>query len=1094
MEKNQMNEVIYTIGHKKLNGIMKLIANLFCSLVFLSLGITNATAQDDPSQPLVGDWTIYNADELPDAADPAWSASNGSGTVWSIEEDPVRLGNNILALDGADASGMFKTADFDPVPTAVTVVMRVKGKDLAADRLTDIDMHINGFRDQLNIRSNGQLTLQRSGASVDLSGLLNPAKWNIYRMTIDASSGTEGIVRVYLNENPFPVLTATTTTTTSSNYFRFGDGNGSPTYSAYVDYVSYDVTGAYSPAETRLPNELTKPPVGEWTIYHADELPDAADPAWSASNGSGTTWSIEADPTRVGNNVLVMDGSDASGMYKTSDFDPVPTAVTVVMRVKAKDLSADRLTDIDMHINGFRDQLNIRSNGELSLQRSGASVDLSETLNVAQWNVYRMTIDASSGTEGIVKIYLNESPYPVLTATTTTTTSSNYFRFGDGNGSPVYSSYVDYVSYDVTGAYSPEQTRLPNEVTKPPVGDWSIYAADELPDAADPAWSASNGSGTTWTIESDPLVVGNNILALDGSDASGMFKTSDFDPVPTAVTVAMRVKAKDLTADRLTDIDMHINGFRDQLNIRSNGQLSLQRSGASVDLSEVLNVADWNVFRMTIDASSGTEGIVKIYLNENASPVLTATTTTTTSSNYFRFGDGNGSPIYSAYIDYIVHDVTGAYSPAQTRLPASFTGDDEGPVPSLSSPSALSSFLQHLGTPTAGKSFTVSGMNLETDLTITPPTGYELSALEASGYSGETIALTPVDGVVSETTYYVRLNASEVGEYNGDVLLASGETTRAISLSGLTVVPEISVSGTLESFKESVSSSSDAQNYTVSAVYLVGDLQITAPTNFEVSLNGSDWTSSVSITPDDEGTVSSTAIYVRLNATETGSYSGDITHLSTDAVNINLAVSGETIPDPGINITGSLSAFSQIIGRPSDVQSYTVSGANLAGNLEISVPTHYQISFNGELWLSSLSLAPLDGNVAATTIYVRLNSQSGGNHSGTLTHTSVGVEGVSVSLSGNTDASIVLGEGSISDKQFKVWPNPTTRIIQVSAPSVIDSDHIHIYGLDGVRVIAQTRVLSKDKMEVDVSNLSKGVYLIELLVEGETITSRFIKE
>ena len=28
MEKNQMNEVIYTIGHKKLNGIMKLIANL----------------------------------------------------------------------------------------------------------------------------------------------------------------------------------------------------------------------------------------------------------------------------------------------------------------------------------------------------------------------------------------------------------------------------------------------------------------------------------------------------------------------------------------------------------------------------------------------------------------------------------------------------------------------------------------------------------------------------------------------------------------------------------------------------------------------------------------------------------------------------------------------------------------------------------------------------------------------------------------------------------------------------------------------------------------------------------------------------------
>ena len=1076
-----------------MNGIMKLITNLFCCLLLFVAGINSLVAQNDPNQPLVGDWITYHADELPDAADPAWSSSNGSGTVWAIESDPVRVGNNILSLDGADASGMFKTADFDPVPTGVTVVMRVKGKDLTADRLTDIDMHINGFRDQLNIRSNGELSLQRSGASVDLSGLLNTSKWNVYRMTIDASSGTEGIVKIYLNENPFPVLTATTTTTTSSNYFRFGDGNGSPTYSAYVDYVSYDVTGAYSPAQTRLPNEVTMPPVGEWTIYHADVLPDAADPAWSSSNGSGTVWTIESDPVRVGNNILAIDGSDASGMYKTADFDPVPTGVTVVMRVKAKDLSADRLTDIDMHINGFRDQLNIRSNGVLSLQRSGASVDLSESLNVAQWNVYRMTIDASSGTEGIVKIYLNENPYPVLTATTTTTTSSNYFRFGDGNGSPVYSSYVDYVSYDVTGAYSPEQTRLPNDVTKPPVGEWSIYAANELPDAADPAWSSSNGSGTVWAIESDPLVVGNNILALDGADASGMYKTADFDPVPTAVTVAMRVKAKDLAADRLTDIDMHINGFRDQLNIRSNGELSLQRSGASVDLSEVLNVSDWNVFRMTVDASSGTEGVVKIYLNENPSPVLTAVTTTTTGSNYYRFGDGNGSPTYSAYIDYIVHDVTGAYSPSQTRLPATFTGDDEGPTPTLNSPSSLSAFLQHLGSPTEGKSFSVSASNLEADMSITPPAGYEISAFASSDYTTNAITLTPVDGVIADTSFYVRLNASEVGEYNGDLMLASGETTRAISLTGLTVVPEITASGTFESFKESVSSFSDAQSYTVSAIYLVGDLNITAPANFELSLDGSAWASTVAISPDSEGTVANTVVYIRLNATATGDYSGDIVHASTDAVSVSVTVSGQTIPDPGINLSGQLSGFTQILGRPSEAQSYTVSGSNLTGSIVISVPSDYQISFNGELWLSSLSLAPLDGNVGETTIYVRLNSASGGNHNGELGHSSVGVSSVALSLTGNTDGSVVLGEEGLSG-EIAIWPNPTTRVIQVSTAEPILSESIQVYSLDGTRITSFTKTIQKNKAEMDVSTLPKGVYILELSIDGKRVTNRFIKE
>jgi len=543
----------------------------------------------------------------------------------------------------------------------------------------------------------------------------------------------------------------------------------------------------------------------------------------------------------------------------------------------------------------------------------------------------------------------------------------------------------------------------------------------------------------------------------------------------------------------LTDIDMHINGFRDQLNIRSNGELSLQRSGASVNLSEVLNVSDWNVFRMTVDASSGTEGVVKIYLNENPSPVLTAVTTTTTGSNYYRFGDGNGSPTYSAYVDYIVHDVTGAYSPSQTRLPATFTGDDEGPTPTLNSPSSLSAFLQHLGSPTEGKSFSVSASNLEADMSITPPAGYEISAFESSDYTSNAITLTPVDGVIADTSFYVRLNAAEVGEYNGDLMLASGETTRAISLTGLTVVPEITASGTFESFKESVSSFSDAQSYTVSAIYLVGDLNITAPANFELSLDGSAWTSTVAISPDSEGAVANTVVYIRLNATATGDYSGDIVHASTDAVSVSVTVSGQTIPDPGINLSGQLSGFTQILGRPSEAQSYTVSGSNLTGSIVISVPSDYQISFNGELWLSSLSLAPLDGNVGETTIYVRLNSASGGNHNGELGHSSVGVNSVALSLIGNTDGSVVLGEEGLNG-EIAIWPNPTTRVIHVSTAEPILSESIQVYSLDGTRVTSFTKTIQKNKAEMDVSTLPKGVYILELSIDGKRVTNRFIKE
>ncbi len=1067
----------------------KILLALTLSLVWLSV----AKAQGDLSQPAVGDWTIYNADELPDAADPAWEASNGSGTTWAIESDPVRVGNNVLTLDGADASGMYKTSDFDPVPGAVTVVMRVKAKDPAAERLTDIDMHINGLRDQLNIRSTGELSLQRSGASVDLSGELNVSQWNIFRMTIDASSGTEGIVNIYLNESPYPVLTATTTTTTGSNYFRFGDGNGSPSYSAYVDYITWDVTGAYSPSQTRLPNDLTKPPVGDWLIYHANELPDAADPAWEASNGSGTTWAIESDPVRAGNNVLALDGADASGMFKTSDFDPVPEAVTVVMRVKAKDLAADRLTDIDMHINGIRDQLNIRSNGELTLQRSGASVDLSGLLNVSDWNIFRMTIDASSGTEGTVKVYLNENPLPVLTATSTTTTGSNYFRFGDGNGSPSYSAYVDYITWDVTGAYSPSQTRLPNEVVKPPVGEWIVYHANELPDAADPAWEASNGSGTTWAIESDPVKAGNNLLALDGADASGMYKTSDFDPVPTAVTVVMRVKSKDPAAERLTDIDMHINGIRDQLNIRSNGELTLQRSGASVDLSGVLNVSQWNVFRMTIDASSGTEGIVNIYLNENPYPVLTATSTTTTGSNYFRFGDGNGSPSYSAYVDYILWDETGAYSPAQTRLPAELTGDDEGPSPVISSPSALAAFSQHLGTPSEENSFAVSGTDLQADITVTPPAGYEISLIPGSGFATDPLVLPQTDGVVAETTVYIRLNATEVGSYEGSVSLVSGDANRAMSVSGMTVVPEITVSAALEHFVESVSGSSPVQSYSVSGIYLVDDVTVTAPENYELSLDENTWTNSVVISPDVDGNISGASIFVRLNATALGESNGDIVHSSMDAENANLAVTGETIPDPGITVNGEFTPFSQGLGTPSESQTYTLAGANLADNIMVSLPSGFEVSFNGEVWLPSLTVSPLNGNVSEITLYVRLNASAEGATEGDIVHSSTGVDAVSLAVSGTTGPGLVTGLDDI-DMSFNLWPNPSSDRIIFERNDASSKAQLTIHNLSGKIVASNTFNSNSSKLEIDISSLQKGVYLLEYIDDNIKTVQRFIKE
>ena len=74
---------------------------------------------------------------------------------------------------------------------------------------------------------------------------------------------------------------------------------------------------------------------------------------------------------------------------------------------------------------------------------------------------------------------------------------------------------------------------------------------------------------------------------------------------------------------------------------------------------------------------------------------------------------------------------------------------------------------------------------------------------------------------------------------------------------------------------------------------------------------------------------------------------GNISHVSTGATTVNLAISGVTVLAPSITVTQSLTQFLQIIGSPSPAQTYNVSGANLTGNLTITPPlfgTSYRLT------------------------------------------------------------------------------------------------------------------------------------------------------
>jgi hypothetical protein len=95
---------------------------------------------------------------------------------------------------------------------------------------------------------------------------------------------------------------------------------------------------------------------------------------------------------------------------------------------------------------------------------------------------------------------------------------------------------------------------------------------------------------------------------------------------------------------------------------------------------------------------------------------------------------------------------------------------------------------------------------------------------------------------------------------------------------------------TLSGFYTLVSTPSIAQTYTVAGTGLTNNLVITPPAGFEVSTDGTTYSSSLTLTQSG-GTVGTTTIYVRLTGVALGTYSGDITHASSGAT-LRVAVSG----------------------------------------------------------------------------------------------------------------------------------------------------------------------------------------------------------
>ena len=106
----------------------------------------------------------------------------------------------------------------------------------------------------------------------------------------------------------------------------------------------------------------------------------------------------------------------------------------------------------------------------------------------------------------------------------------------------------------------------------------------------------------------------------------------------------------------------------------------------------------------------------------------------------------------------------------------------------------LTAFSTVLGTASAAQSFTVSGSNLTSAITVTAPTGFEVSTDATSYASSKT--LTQVSGTVAATTISVRIAASTAAGTlaSANVTIeATGVTTANIAVSGTVTTPALTL-------------------------------------------------------------------------------------------------------------------------------------------------------------------------------------------------------------------------------------------------------------------------------------------------------------
>lgn len=235
----------------------------------------------------------------------------------------------------------------------------------------------------------------------------------------------------------------------------------------------------------------------------------------------------------------------------------------------------------------------------------------------------------------------------------------------------------------------------------------------------------------------------------------------------------------------------------------------------------------------------------------------------------------------TAFASYLVVFPAVKNSPATTLTQLSEIQFAYVPFVSLS-PASLGQFTADFGTPSTAQTVALGGVNLEGNVSVSAPSGFEISA-DGSNYS-PSLTLTPTDGSIT-ATLSVRMSGvhGQVGRLEGNLQVETpGCPPRSLALSGTVVAAVKPSAESLAGFQTDFGSGSASQTLTLSGGGLSGALTVRAPAGFEISTDGTNFSTGLQL-GENAGTIQSV-------------YRGDFAKETTAAGKIWVAGTGVEYP------------------------------------------------------------------------------------------------------------------------------------------------------------------------------------------------------